>query len=108
MAGLPCTDPHIQALSGFAVLNDSGQGAERARYYGMVDLYTGQLIVEAVLAALIARKKSPKPQYVEMTMLGAAGSVLMASLTAALLGLLVFVPKFLPRLHELAEWLGIS
>ncbi len=37
-----------------------------------------------------------------------AGAVLMARLTAAVLGLLVFVPKFLPRLHELAERLGIS
>jgi diacylglycerol kinase len=38
----------------------------------------------------------------------AAGAVLLASLTAAVIGLLVFVPKFLPRLLQLAEWLGIS
>jgi diacylglycerol kinase len=38
----------------------------------------------------------------------AAGAVLLASLTAAVIGLLVFVPKFLPRLTQLAEWLGIS
>jgi diacylglycerol kinase len=38
----------------------------------------------------------------------AAGGVLLASLTASVIGLLVFVPKFLPRLRQLAEWLGIS
>ncbi len=38
----------------------------------------------------------------------AAGAVLLASLTASVVGLLVFVPKFLPRLEQLAEWCGIS
>jgi diacylglycerol kinase len=38
----------------------------------------------------------------------AAGAVLLASFTASIIGLLVFVPKFLPRLSQLAEWLGIS
>ena len=38
----------------------------------------------------------------------AAGAVLLASVTASVVGLIVFVPKFLPRLQQLAEWLGIS
>jgi diacylglycerol kinase len=38
----------------------------------------------------------------------AAGAVLLASLTAGVIGLIVFVPKFWPRLQKLAEWLGIS
>jgi diacylglycerol kinase len=38
----------------------------------------------------------------------AAGAVLMASLIASVLGLLVFVPKFLPKLRQLAEWFPIS
>jgi diacylglycerol kinase len=38
----------------------------------------------------------------------AAGAVLLSSLTACIVGLVVFVPKFLPRLQQLAEWLGIS
>ena len=38
----------------------------------------------------------------------AAGAVLLASFTASIIGLLVFVPKFLPRLQQLAEWFGIS
>jgi crotonobetainyl-CoA:carnitine CoA-transferase CaiB-like acyl-CoA transferase len=86
MAGLPCTDPHIQAFSGFATLNGDTNGGERVRYYGMIDLYCGQLICEAVLAALIARRSIAKPQYVEMTMLGGATSVLMTQLASHLRG----------------------
>jgi crotonobetainyl-CoA:carnitine CoA-transferase CaiB-like acyl-CoA transferase len=84
MAGLPCTDPHIQAFSGFAALNGDTEGGERARYYGMLDLYCGQIICEAVLTALIARGRDPKPQYIEMTMLGGATSVLLTRLAAHL------------------------
>lgn len=86
MAGLPCTDPHIQAFSGFAALNGTAQPGERVRYYGMIDLYTGQLICEAVLAALIARRRLGKPQYIEMTMLGAATAVLITQLATHLRG----------------------
>jgi diacylglycerol kinase len=38
----------------------------------------------------------------------AAGAVLLASLTASVLGMLIFVPRFMPHLQRLAEWLGIS
>jgi crotonobetainyl-CoA:carnitine CoA-transferase CaiB-like acyl-CoA transferase len=86
MAGLPCTDPHIQALSGFAALNGGDQPGERVRYYGMIDLYTGQLICEAVLAALVARRRFGKPQYIEMTMLGAATALLITKFAAYLRG----------------------
>ena len=87
MAGLPCTDPHIQAFSGFAALNGRGSGAgERVRYYGMIDLYTGQRVCEAVLAALIARRRQGRPQYVEMTMLGAATAMLLTQLAPYLHG----------------------
>jgi crotonobetainyl-CoA:carnitine CoA-transferase CaiB-like acyl-CoA transferase len=86
MAGLPCTDPHIQAFSGFATLNGDTKGGERARYYGMIDLYCGQLICEAVLAALLARRSADKPQYIEMTMLGGATSMLVTQLAGHLRG----------------------
>jgi crotonobetainyl-CoA:carnitine CoA-transferase CaiB-like acyl-CoA transferase len=86
MAGLPCTDPHIQAFSGFATLNGDTEGGERSRYYGMIDLYCGQLICEAVLAALLARRSVDKPQYVEMTMLGGATSMLVTQLAGYLRG----------------------
>jgi diacylglycerol kinase len=38
----------------------------------------------------------------------AAGAVLAASITASLIGLLIFIPKLWPMLQELAAWLGIS
>jgi diacylglycerol kinase len=38
----------------------------------------------------------------------AAGAVLAASITASLIGLLIFIPKLWPILQELAAWLGIS
>lgn len=86
MAGLPCTDPHMQAFSGFAALNGEEAGGERVRYYGLIDLYCGHLICEAVLAALVARKRDRKPQYIEMTMLGGATSALMTRLASRLRG----------------------
>jgi crotonobetainyl-CoA:carnitine CoA-transferase CaiB-like acyl-CoA transferase len=86
MAGLPCTDPHIQAFSGFAALNGRRTPGERVRYYGLIDLYTGQRICEAVLAALVARRRRPRPQYVEMTMLGAATAMLLTQFAGHLRG----------------------
>ncbi|MGE0853150.1 MAG: CaiB/BaiF CoA transferase family protein [Hyphomicrobiaceae bacterium] len=86
MAGLPCTDPHIQSFSGFATLNNSVLPGERSRYYGLIDLYTGQLIAEAVLAGLVARRRENKPQYIEMTMLGAASALLLTKLADYLRG----------------------
>jgi CoA:oxalate CoA-transferase len=85
MAGLPCTDPHMQAFSGFAALNGHG-GGERIRYYAMIDLYCAQLVCEAVLAALVARRALRKPQYIEMNMLGGATSMLMTKLAPYLRG----------------------
>jgi crotonobetainyl-CoA:carnitine CoA-transferase CaiB-like acyl-CoA transferase len=52
----------------------------------MIDLHCGQLICEAVMAALIARRTRGKPQYVEMTMLGGATSLLMTRLAEHLRG----------------------
>lgn len=86
MAGLPCTDPHIQAFSGFAALNGRSQAGERVRYYGMIDLYTGQRVCEAVLAALVARRRRAQPQYIEMTMLGAASALLLTQFAGFLCG----------------------
>ncbi|MBJ7603955.1 MAG: CoA transferase [Candidatus Dormibacteraeota bacterium] len=71
MAGLACTDPHMQAFSGFASLNGVATG-ERVRYYAAIDLYTSALIVDAVLAGLLDRDRTGLPQRIEMTMLGAA------------------------------------
>ncbi len=45
----PCTDPHMQAFSGFAAQNaDPANGLpRRIRYYGFVDLVTSSVIVES-------------------------------------------------------------
>jgi crotonobetainyl-CoA:carnitine CoA-transferase CaiB-like acyl-CoA transferase len=73
MAGLPCMDPQMQAFSGLAAINGAG---ERMRYYAAIDLYTAAVIVEAVLAALLERERTGMPQHIEMTMLGAATTLL--------------------------------
>ena len=46
MAGLPCTDPHIQAFSGFAALNGRRTPGERVRY--------SKLLLVPLVIALIA------------------------------------------------------
>ena len=69
----PCTDPHMQAFSGFAALNaDQADGVpRRIRYYGFVDLVTSTIIVEAVCAALVTRAAEGGPVHVETSMLHA-------------------------------------
>ena len=74
--------PAHAAFSGFAALNGEEAGGERVRYYALIDLYCGHLICEAVLAALVARRREGKPQYIEMTMLGGATSALMTRLAS--------------------------
>jgi crotonobetainyl-CoA:carnitine CoA-transferase CaiB-like acyl-CoA transferase len=86
MAGLACTDPHMQAFSGFAALNGSRPTGERMRYYAAIDLYTSTVIVEAVLAALIERERGGGPQKVEMTMLGAATNLMLTQWAEHLAG----------------------
>jgi len=49
----PCTDPHMQAFSGFASLNADAEGRpRRIRYYGFVDLVTSAVVAEAICAGL--------------------------------------------------------
>lgn len=69
----PCTDPHMQAFSGFAAGNaDPAKGPpRRIRYYGFVDLVTSTIIVEAVCAALLVRAGEGGPVRVETSMLHA-------------------------------------
>jgi crotonobetainyl-CoA:carnitine CoA-transferase CaiB-like acyl-CoA transferase len=85
MAGLPCTDPHIQAFSGLSAHNGR-EGGERMRYYASVDLYCSAVIVEAVLAGLVARGRGGGPQWIEMTMLGGATSLQLTRLAEHLGG----------------------
>ncbi|MDX6723072.1 MAG: hypothetical protein QOD73_1476 [Solirubrobacteraceae bacterium] len=73
LAAEPCTDPHMQAFSGFAALNaDSDQGRpRRIRYYGFVDLVTSCVIAEAVVTALLARQQRGGAVRVETSMMHA-------------------------------------
>ena len=77
LAGEPCTDPHMQAFSGFAMANADENGLpRRLRYYGFVDLVTSTVAAEAVCAALLARASVGGPVRVETSMLEAVTSVL--------------------------------
>ena len=80
LASEPCTDPHMQAFSGFASENADETGVpRRLRYYGFVDLVTSTVAAEAVCAALLARASVGGPVRVETSMLEAVTHVLRAS-----------------------------
>ena len=69
----PCTDPHMQAFSGFAAGNaDSDGRPRRIRYYGFMDLVTSAVIAEAVCAGLLVRASAGGPVSIETSMLHAA------------------------------------
>ena len=80
LSGEPCTDPHMQAFSGFAMANADEAGLpRRIRYYGFVDLVTSTVAAEAVCAALLARRAVGGPVRVETSMLEAVTDVLRTS-----------------------------
>ena len=80
LSGEPCTDPHMQAFSGFAMANADEEGLpRRIRYYGFVDLVTSTVAAEAVCAALLARRAGGGPVRVETSMLEAVTDVLRTS-----------------------------
>ena len=77
LSGEPCTDPHMQAFSGFAMANADENGLpRRLRYYGFVDLVTSTVAAEAICAALLARASVGGPVRVETSMLEAVTAVL--------------------------------
>ncbi|MGH3265240.1 MAG: CoA transferase, partial [Trebonia sp.] len=72
LAGLQCTDPHIQAFAGGAFSSAERDGApRRTRYYAMLDLVSSMVIVEATLAALAQRARTGHGAHVEVAMLEA-------------------------------------
>lgn len=78
LAKEPCTDPHMQAFSGFAALNAETEGGppRRIRYYGFVDLVTSTVISEAVCAGLLLRDRKGGAVRVETSMLHAIAELL--------------------------------
>jgi crotonobetainyl-CoA:carnitine CoA-transferase CaiB-like acyl-CoA transferase len=78
LAGEPCTDPHMQAFSGFAAGNaDPPDGLpRRVRYYALVDLVTSCVAAEATCAGLMLRDGTGEAVRVETSMLEAMCDVL--------------------------------
>ena len=68
-----CSDPIMQAFSGFARFNGApGDALEAFRFTGFVDLSTASVSTEAVLAAVTAREITGRGQEVCISMLEAA------------------------------------
>lgn len=73
MAGMGSTDPQGQAFSGFASVNGTVGGEPQVlRYVALVDLGTSMQLLNAVLVALAARKRSGKGQHVRTSQMEAA------------------------------------
>ncbi len=68
-----CADFIMQAYSGFAALNGHhGERVEAFRFTGFIDLTTSIVAVQALLAAILDRKRRGVGQKVEVSMLQAA------------------------------------
>jgi len=68
-----CSDPIMQAYSGFARLNGApGESLDAFRFTGFLDLSTAAAAVQAILAALIDRDRTDKGQEVRVSMIEAA------------------------------------
>ncbi len=73
-----CTDPHMQAFSGFAAENaDTRDGRpRRVRYYAIVDLVTSCAVAEAACAGLLLRDAGGEAVRVETSMLQVMADVI--------------------------------
>jgi crotonobetainyl-CoA:carnitine CoA-transferase CaiB-like acyl-CoA transferase len=68
-----CSDPIMQAYSGFARLNGAhGESLDAFRFTGFVDLSSAAVAVEAILAALMHRERDGTGQEVRVSMVEAA------------------------------------
>ena len=68
-----CSDPIMQAYSGFARLNGAhGESLDAFRFTGFVDLSTAGVAVEGILAALLDRERDGQGQEVRVSMIEAA------------------------------------
>ena len=69
-------DPLLQAFCGWSSITGAeGSSGEMFRHFAHLDLTTSSMIVEAVLAALLARKRTGTGQHIEIEMLAAALSL---------------------------------
>jgi crotonobetainyl-CoA:carnitine CoA-transferase CaiB-like acyl-CoA transferase len=68
-----CSDPIMQAYSGFARLNGAeGESLDAFRFTGFLDLSTAASAVQATLAALLDRERTGVGQEVRVSMIEAA------------------------------------
>ncbi|MGZ8267659.1 MAG: CaiB/BaiF CoA transferase family protein [Burkholderiales bacterium] len=68
-----CSDPIMQAYSGFARVNGApGESLDAFRFTGFVDLSTAAVAVEAILAALMDRSRNGHGQEVRVSMVESA------------------------------------
>jgi crotonobetainyl-CoA:carnitine CoA-transferase CaiB-like acyl-CoA transferase len=73
LRGAGCSDPIMQAYSGFARFNGAqGESLDAFRFTGFVDLSTAAIAVEALLAALMDRERHGAGQEVRVSMIEAA------------------------------------
>jgi crotonobetainyl-CoA:carnitine CoA-transferase CaiB-like acyl-CoA transferase len=73
LATAGCGDPIMQAFSGFADINGAPDDRpESFRFTGFLDLSTGAIAVQDILAALIRRQETGLGQEIKLSMLEAA------------------------------------
>ncbi|MEA3214288.1 MAG: hypothetical protein QOJ19_444 [Acidimicrobiia bacterium] len=76
MASEAGVDPLLQAFCGWSsITGPEGSSGEMFRHFAHLDLTTSSMIVEAVLAALLARRRTGRGQHIEIEMLAAALSL---------------------------------
>ena len=73
MAMVPGADPQIQVMSGWCSLNGAPGGKGQIfRGTAQIDFNTGNFIAQAALLGLMARERTGKGQFIELSMLSAA------------------------------------
>jgi crotonobetainyl-CoA:carnitine CoA-transferase CaiB-like acyl-CoA transferase len=86
-AGDVGVDGHIQAISGFwSTQGARGGQRETYRHYSQMDGSTGNILAQAILLALVARKRTGKGQRVDVTMIDASATAQLTRLIESLEG----------------------
>jgi crotonobetainyl-CoA:carnitine CoA-transferase CaiB-like acyl-CoA transferase len=118
MRDRPGADPQVQYFSGFWSLNGQrGERAEVYRHFTQMDATSGNYAAQAVIMALLARKRTGRGQRIDLSMLRATAALQTVGLSAHLatgevaspLGSAAFAtaPDRAFRCLD-GEWIGIS
>ena len=76
MAHTPGSDGNIQAFGGWnSITGSPGGGWEASRHHTQMDFNAGNYITQGALIGLMARERTGKGQYIDLSMLGAAMAV---------------------------------